>query len=91
MIYNFIICTITTFSEPFKRLAESNKILKIIGSLGLLPGFILAAIVGYFSGEITWNGKIKALLFLQLLMFIIKHRLFNWVSTSGHIILRYFL
>ena len=55
-----IICTITTFSEPFKRLAESNKILKIIGSLGLLPGFILAAIVGYFSGEIIWEWENKS-------------------------------
>ena len=52
-----IICTITTFSEPFKRLAEKNKLLKIIGSLGLLPGFILAALVGYFSGEIVWEFK----------------------------------
>ena len=57
-----IICTITTFSEPFKRLAESNKILKIIGSLGLLPGFILAAIVGYFSGEIM-SSKLCSSLF----------------------------
>ena len=38
MIIILSICTITTFSEPFKRLAENNKILKIIGSLGLLPG-----------------------------------------------------
>tara|TARA_Y200000002_G_scaffold269352_1_gene224053 strand:+ start:2635 stop:4008 length:1374 start_codon:yes stop_codon:yes gene_type:complete len=50
-----IICTVTTFSEPFKRMAENNKILNIIGSLGLLPGFIIAAIVGYLCGEINFN------------------------------------
>ena len=55
MISALFICTITTFSEPFKRLAQKNKTLAIIGSLGLLPGFIVAAIVGYFTGEITWS------------------------------------
>ena len=55
MIIILSICTITTFSEPFKRLAENNKILKIIGSLGLLPGFLVAGIVGYFVGEISFD------------------------------------
>jgi hypothetical protein len=55
MISALLICTITTFSEPFKRLAQNNKILALIGSLGLLPGFIVAAIVGYITGEISWN------------------------------------
>jgi hypothetical protein len=55
MISALILCTITTFSEPFKRLARKNKFLEIIGSLGLLPGFIVAAITGYISGEISWN------------------------------------
>ena len=50
-----IICTITTFSEPFKRLAENNKILRIIGSLGLLPGFMIATLIGYFIGEISFD------------------------------------
>ena len=49
-----IICIITTFSEPFKRLGEKNKFIKLIGSLGLLPGFLIAALVGYFTGEIVW-------------------------------------
>ena len=55
MISALLICTVTTFSEPFKRLAQKNKILAVIGSLGLLPGFIVAAIVGYITGEITWS------------------------------------
>ena len=50
-----IICTITTFSEPFKRIAENNKFLKTIGSLGLLPGFLIAAFVGYLVGEINFD------------------------------------
>jgi hypothetical protein len=50
-----IICTITTFSEPFKRLAERNRILKIIGSLGLLPGFMIATLIGYSIGEINFD------------------------------------
>ena len=55
MISALIICTITTFSEPFKRLAQKNKVLSIIGSLGLLPGFIVAALTGYITGELSWN------------------------------------
>ena len=55
MISALLICTITTFSEPFKRLAQNNKILALIGSLGLLPGFIVAAIIGYITGEISWS------------------------------------
>ena len=55
MITALLICTITTFSEPFKRLALKNNILRIIGSLGLLPGFLIAALVGYFFGEISFD------------------------------------
>ena len=55
MLTILIICTITTFSEPYKRIAEHNKILKIIGSLGLLPGFLIAAFVGYLVGEINFD------------------------------------
>ena len=55
MISALIICTITTFSEPFKRLAQKNKVLSIISSLGLLPGFIVAALTGYITGELSWN------------------------------------
>ncbi len=55
MITALLICTITTFSEPFKSLASKNNILKIIGSLGLLPGFLIAALVGYIFGEISFD------------------------------------
>jgi hypothetical protein len=36
------LCVITTFSNPFKRLAANNKFFEVIGSLGLLPGFVIA-------------------------------------------------
>ena len=55
------ICILTTFSEPFKRLAASNKVFQKISSLGLLPGFLIAATVAYVIGEatlnITWGFK----------------------------------
>ena len=49
------LCVITTFSEPFKKLALNNKFFKVIGSLGLLPGFVLAALVAYLLNEVTFN------------------------------------
>ena len=55
------ICILTTFSQPFKHLAASNKIFQKISSLGLLPGFLIAATVAYVIGEatlnITWGFK----------------------------------
>ena len=55
------ICILTTFSQPFKRLAASNKIFQKISSLGLLPGFLIAATIAYIIGEatlnITWGFK----------------------------------
>lgn len=49
------LCVITTFSEPFKKLALNNKFFKIVGSLGLLPGFVLAALVAFLLNEVTFN------------------------------------
>jgi len=41
-------CVITTFSNPFKKLAAKNKFFEVIGSLGLLPGFVLPACCFFF-------------------------------------------
>ena len=49
------LCVITTFSEPFKKLALNNKFFKVVGSLGLLPGFVLAALVAFLLNEVTFN------------------------------------
>ena len=55
MAVAIILCVITTFSDPFKKLAERNIFIKKVGSLGLLPGFIIAALVAYFLKEVTFN------------------------------------
>ncbi|MDC1491387.1 hypothetical protein N8149_00385 [Gammaproteobacteria bacterium] len=55
MIVAISLCVITTFSEPFKELALHNKFFKFVGSLGLLPGFVLAAIVAFLLNEVTFN------------------------------------
>ena len=53
------LCILTTFSDPFKRLAAKNILFQKIASLGLLPGFLIAGIVAYSVGEatldITWG------------------------------------
>lgn len=43
------------FSEPLKRWAERNHHVAFIASLGLLPGFIIAGLVGLFSGEMQFQ------------------------------------
>jgi hypothetical protein len=42
------ICLVLTFSLPLRRLAATRPWLRIIAGLGLLPGFIAAALVGSF-------------------------------------------
>ncbi|MDB3951617.1 hypothetical protein N9424_01390 [Gammaproteobacteria bacterium] len=55
MAVAIVLCVITTFSDPFKRLAEKNIFFKKIGSLGLLPGFILAGLVAFLLKEVTFD------------------------------------
>jgi hypothetical protein len=59
MTVALVLCILTTFSDPFKRLAAKNIIFQKIASLGLLPGFLIAGIVAYLVGEatldITWG------------------------------------
>ena len=55
MAVAIILCVITTFSDPFKKLAEKNMFFKKIGSLGLLPGFILAGLVAFLLNEVTFD------------------------------------
>jgi hypothetical protein len=56
------LCVITTFSDPFKVLAEKNNFFKRVSSLGLLPGFVLAAFVAFIFNEVSfdieWGFKI---------------------------------
>ena len=55
MVLAISLCVITTFSEPFKKLALKNNFFRIIGSLGLLPGFVLAALVAFLLNEVTFD------------------------------------
>jgi hypothetical protein len=48
MTVAIVLCVITTFSNPFKRIAAKNKFFEVIGSLGLLPGFVVAGLVAFF-------------------------------------------
>lgn len=62
MIVAISLCVITTFSDPFKKLALNNNFFKKVGSLGLLPGFVIAGIVAFLLNEVTfsieWGFKI---------------------------------
>ena len=68
MTVAIILCVITTFSNPFKKIAAKHKFFEIIGSLGLLPGFVIAGIVAFLLGELTfnieWGFKIPAIISL---------------------------
>ncbi len=50
-----VICLITTFSLPFQKFAIKYRPLALIASLGLLPGFLVAAAVGPFFGEVNYD------------------------------------
>ena len=50
-----IVCLIFTFSRPFALIKQRHKMLATIGNLGLLPGFVIAAVVGVLVGEITFD------------------------------------
>ncbi|MGH1472321.1 MAG: hypothetical protein ACRBCS_14105 [Cellvibrionaceae bacterium] len=49
------ICLIFAFSKPLQEKAATSKGLAIILGLGLLPGFIVAGLIGYFTGEFQYN------------------------------------
>ena len=49
------VCLIFAFSIPMQTLKAKYKIFAIIGALGLLPGFIIAAVVGPLVGEVSYD------------------------------------
>ncbi len=55
MTIAIVLCVITTFSNPFKRLALKNKFFSVVGSLGLLPGFVIAGFAAFMFGEVNFN------------------------------------
>ena len=52
------LCLILTFSLPLMALKQDRKWLALIASLGLLPGFAIAGLVGPIMGEWAWQTEI---------------------------------
>ena len=50
-----VICLVFAFSKPLQELAMSKRWLAVILGFGLLPGFVIAGSVGFFTGEFTYN------------------------------------
>ncbi len=49
------VCLIFAFSLPMARLKEKYHLVALIGAMGLLPGFLLAALVGPLVGEVSYE------------------------------------
>lgn len=49
------VCLIFAFSIPMQRLKDKYRFFAILGAMGLLPGFLLAAIVGPMVGEVSYD------------------------------------
>jgi hypothetical protein len=49
------LCLIFSFSLPMQKLKGRYRSIAMIAALGLLPGFLVAAIVGPLVGEITYD------------------------------------
>lgn len=50
-----VISLLLAFSVPLQALAKTNTFARAVISLGLLPGFVIAGLVGYFTGEIVYD------------------------------------
>lgn len=49
------VCLIFAFSLPMQRLKEKYTLIAKIAALGLLPGFLIAALVGPLVGEVSYQ------------------------------------
>ncbi|SHG26872.1 hypothetical protein SAMN04487965_3657 [Microbulbifer donghaiensis] len=50
-----IVALLFTFSSPIQQLRARNRIVDAVSSLGLLPGFLAAALVGVAAGEVQFD------------------------------------
>lgn len=50
-----VVCLVFAFSKPLQAMAINKPVLAKILGFGLLPGFIIAGSVGYFTGEFNYN------------------------------------
>jgi hypothetical protein len=49
------VCLVFTFSLPMQKLKERSRFFMTLGALGLLPGFLIAALVGPLVGEVSFD------------------------------------
>lgn len=49
------VCVLFAFSKPVREMAANSRALAALISYGLLPGFVLAGVVGWMTNEITFN------------------------------------
>ena len=49
------VCLIFAFSKPMQALAADKPVIAKILGLGLLPGFIIAGAIGFFTGEFKFD------------------------------------
>ncbi len=49
------VCLIFAFSIPMAKLKEKYRFFALLGALGLLPGFVLAGIIGPMVGEVNYD------------------------------------
>jgi hypothetical protein len=50
-----VVCLVFAFSKPLQALATDKRWLATLLGFGLLPGFVIAGTVGYFTGEFEYN------------------------------------
>lgn len=50
-----IVCLVFAFSKPIHAFAVGKKWVGTILGFGLLPGFVIAGLVGFFTGEFEYN------------------------------------
>ena len=56
------LCLLLTFSLPVQRYKKKYRWLAFVASLGLLPGFLGAAVVGSFVGELEYDIQMGILI-----------------------------
>ena len=50
-----VICLLLAFSSPITKLKTRSSVIRILATYGLLPGFLIAGIVGFLTQEIQYE------------------------------------
>lgn len=54
LLIGSVVAAYILFSVSFKHLAETNKFAKMVAGFGMMPGMLLAMVVGWVVGEYPW-------------------------------------